>query len=190
LHPYKRYIAFWIKQCGLTSIVYLFQVFPQYSPLVHNLSVAILNLTSGDEGSQIQAEWFGTAKDLPSYGIPNTDSAPLTLRSFSGLYITTVCISALMLLISIARSVHAKYTKVRDSDMQSADGDGGSEGLGGSDPLQNNMGNGFMTDQAHHEARNVDPQGIHGSGESVGDGESNGSVLAHAIQIEQALAEI
>ncbi|KAM0884953.1 hypothetical protein ACQ4PT_030654 [Festuca glaucescens] len=158
--------------------------FPQYSPLVHNLSVAILDLTSGDEGSRIQAEWFGTATSLPGYGIPNTDSAPLTLRSFSGLFIITVCISALMLLISIARSVHAKYTKVRDSDMQSADGDGGSEGHGGSDPLQNDLGNGSMTDQPHHEARNVDPQGLHGSGESVADEESNGSVPAHTIQIE------
>ena len=44
---------------------------------------------------------------------------------WSLLFIITVCISALMLLIRIARSVHAKYTKVRDSDMQSADGDGG-----------------------------------------------------------------
>ncbi|CAM0871369.1 unnamed protein product [Alopecurus aequalis] len=59
-------------------------VFSQYSPLVHNLSVAILDLTSGDEASRIQAQWFGTATALPSYGIPNTDSAPLTLRSFSG----------------------------------------------------------------------------------------------------------
>jgi hypothetical protein len=89
-----------------------------------------------------------------------------------------------MLLISIARSVHAKYTKVRDSDMQSADGDDGSEGHRGSDPLQNNLGNGSMTDQPHHEARNVDPQGIHGSGESVADEESNGSVPAHTIQIK------
>jgi hypothetical protein len=159
-------------------------VFPKDSPLVHNLSVAILDLASGEEGSRIQAKWFGTATALPSYGNPNTDSASLTLRSFSGLFIITVCISALMLLISIARSVHAKHTKVRDSEMQSADGHGGSEGQGGSDPLQNNMGNESMTDQAHHEARNVDPQGIHGSGESVGDEESNGSVLAHAIQIE------
>ncbi|KAM0918361.1 hypothetical protein ACQ4PT_008922 [Festuca glaucescens] len=158
--------------------------FPRHSPLVHNLSVAILDLTSGDEGSRIQAEWFGTATSLPDYGIPNTDSTPLTLRSFSGLFIITLCISALMLLISIATSVHAKYTKVRDSDMQSADGDGGSEGHGGSDPLQNDLGNGSMTDQPHHEARNVDPQGIHGSGESVAGEESNGSVPVHTIQIE------
>lgn len=159
-------------------------VFPRDSPLVHNLSVAILELISGDEGARMQAEWLGTATALPSYGIPNTDSAPLTLRSFSGLFIITVCISALMLLISIARSVHGKYTKVRDSDMQSADGDDGSEGRVGSGPLQNDVGNASMTDQTHHEARSEDSQGIHGSGESVGHEESNGSVPTHTIQIE------
>ncbi|CAM0913247.1 unnamed protein product [Alopecurus aequalis] len=161
-------------------------VFPQNSPLVHNLSVAILDVTSGDEGSRIQAEWLGTAAALPSYGIPNTDSAPLTLRSFSGLFIITVCMSALMLLISIASSVHAKYTGVRDSDMQSADGSGGGEGQGGSSPLENDMGNGSMTDQTNHEARNEDPQDIHGSGESVGDEESNGSVPVHTVRIEMS----
>ena len=154
---------------------------------MHNLTVAMLNLTSGDEGLQIQEKWLGTATTLPIYGIPNTDSAPLTLRSFSGLFIITVCISALMLLIGIARSVHAKYTKVRDSDMQSANGDGGGEGHGGSSPLENGMGNGSMTDQnqINHEARNEDPQGIHGSGESVGGEESNGSVPVHTVQIER-----
>uniref|UniRef100_A0ACD5XXW8 Uncharacterized protein n=3 Tax=Avena sativa TaxID=4498 RepID=A0ACD5XXW8_AVESA len=132
-------------------------VFPQNSPLVHNLSVAILDLTSGDEGSRIQANWLGSATTFPSYVIPNTDSAPLTLRSFSGLFIIT-----------------------------SADGDGGGEGHGGSGsgPLQNDVGNGPMTDQPHHEAGNEDSQGIHGGGESVGDGEPNGSVPIHTIQIE------
>lgn len=151
---------------------------------MHNLSVAILELTFGAEGSRIEAKWLGTATQLPSYGIPNTDATPLTLRRFSGLFIITVCISALMLLISIAKSVHTKYTKVRDSDMQSADGDGGSEGHGGSVPLPNNTGSGSMADQPHHEARNENPQGVGGIGESPGDVEPNGSVPEHAILIE------
>ncbi|KAE8771018.1 Glutamate receptor 2.5 [Hordeum vulgare] len=158
-------------------------VFPRDSPLVHNLSVAILGLIGGDEGSRIEAKWLGTTTPLPSYGIPNTDAAPLTLRSFSGLFIITVCITALMLLVRIAKLVHAKYTKVRDSDMQ-RNGDGGSEGLGGSGPLQNTTGNGSMADQPHLEARNEDPQGVNGSGESPGDVEPNESVPEHAILIE------
>ncbi|XBH98198.1 hypothetical protein VPH35_127746 [Triticum aestivum] len=157
-------------------------VFPQKSLLVHDLSVAILDL--GAEGSRIEKKWLGTETPLPSYGIPNTDAAPLTLRSFSGLFIITVCMSALMLLISIAKSVHAKYTKVRDSDMQSADGDGRSEGHRGFGPLQNDMGNGSMADQPHHEARNEHPQGVSGIRESPGDVEPNDSVPEHAILIE------
>uniref|UniRef100_A0A0E0DY68 Ionotropic glutamate receptor C-terminal domain-containing protein n=1 Tax=Oryza meridionalis TaxID=40149 RepID=A0A0E0DY68_9ORYZ len=58
-------------------------VFPPGFPLVHNLSTAILDVTGGDEGSQIEAKWFGTTAAPPSYAIPNTDSTPLTLRSFS-----------------------------------------------------------------------------------------------------------
>ncbi|VAI83712.1 hypothetical protein VPH35_127748 [Triticum aestivum] len=157
-------------------------VFPQKSPLVHDLSVAILDL--GAEGSRIEKKWLGTETPLPSYGIPNTDATPLTLRSFSGLFIINVCMSALMLLISIAKSVHAKYTKVRDSDMQSADGDGRSEGHRGFGPLQNDMGNGSMADQPHHEARNEHPQGVSGIRESPGDVEPNDSVPEHAILIE------
>ena len=72
--------------------------------------------------------------------------------------------------------------------MQSADGDGGAEdhGDGGRSPLENGTGNGSMPDQTNHEARNEDPQDIHGSGESVGDGESNGSVPVHTVQIEMS----
>ncbi|KQK19197.1 glutamate receptor 2.8 isoform X2 [Brachypodium distachyon] len=132
-------------------------VFPQDSPLVHNLSVAILNLTGGGEGARIEAKWLVTPPPLQSYGIANTDSAPLTLRSFSGLFIIT-----------------------------SADGDGESEGGVASSPGQNDMGNGSMTAQPHHEARNDVPQGVHGSSGSVGDDEPNGSVPAHSIQIEMS----
>ncbi|KAI4976517.1 hypothetical protein ZWY2020_050124 [Hordeum vulgare] len=116
-------------------------VFPRDSPLVHNLSVAILGLIGGDEGSRIEAKW-------------------------------------------IAKLVHAKYTKVRDSDMQ-RNGDGGSEGLGGSGPLQNTTGNGSMADQPHLEARNEDPQGVNGSGESPGDVED-----AHQFDIGSVVARL
>ena len=68
--------------------------------------------------------------------------------------------------------------------MQSADGDGEGEGHGGSSPLENDIGNGSMTEQTNHEARNEDTQGIHGSGESVGGEESNVSVPVHTVQIE------
>uniref|UniRef100_A0A0E0HM02 Ionotropic glutamate receptor C-terminal domain-containing protein n=1 Tax=Oryza nivara TaxID=4536 RepID=A0A0E0HM02_ORYNI len=64
-------------------------VFPPGFPLVHNLSTAMLDVTSGDEGSRMETKWFGAEAVSPSNAIPNTDSAPLTLRSFSGLFIIT-----------------------------------------------------------------------------------------------------
>ena len=70
--------------------------------------------------------------------------------------------------------------------MQSANGDGGSEGHAGSVPLQNDMDDEPMADQPHHEARNEDPQVVSGIGESPGDVEPNGYVPEHAILIEMS----
>ncbi|KAL5225495.1 hypothetical protein ABZP36_012134 [Zizania latifolia] len=152
-------------------------VFPNGSPLVRNLSTAILDLTGGDEGLRIEAKWFGTS-DSPRYGIPSTDSTPLNLRSFSGLFIITGCISALMLLISIFKSVVTRYTKPRDFDAQNA------EAREGSNLAQNIMGNDSVPDRPHHEIGIDDSQDIHGSIESAGGEEpasvQNGSVPANS----------
>uniref|UniRef100_A0A0D9WMS6 Ionotropic glutamate receptor C-terminal domain-containing protein n=1 Tax=Leersia perrieri TaxID=77586 RepID=A0A0D9WMS6_9ORYZ len=133
-------------------------VFPPSFPLVHNLSTAILDVTSGDEGSRIEAKWFGAEAISPSYAIPNTDSAPLTLRSFSGLFIITGCMSALMLMISISKSVLVNYTEIRHSDVQSPYMDGEIGAREESNPTQYVMG----------EIRTDDSQDIHRSIESAG----------------------
>jgi hypothetical protein len=92
---FKSYATFWTKFSGLTGMIMFFsffvplQVFPPGFPLVHNLSTAMLDVTSGDEGSRMETKWFGAEAVSPSNAIPNTDSAPLTLRSFSGLFIIT-----------------------------------------------------------------------------------------------------
>ncbi|KAF0901996.1 hypothetical protein E2562_011824 [Oryza meyeriana var. granulata] len=160
-------------------------VFPPGFPLVHNLSTAILDVTSGDEGSRIEAEWFGRESLSPSYAIPNTDSAPLTLWSFSGLFIITGCISALMLLISISKSVLAKYTKIRYSDVQSPDVDGGNGAHEESNPAQNVMGNGSVADRPHHEIRIDSSQDIHGSVECA-DGEDSGPIQNDSVTANSA----
>ncbi|KAL5224476.1 hypothetical protein ABZP36_011115 [Zizania latifolia] len=143
-------------------------VFHNGFPLVHNLSTAILDLTGGDEGLRMEAKWFGTA-DSPRYVVPNADSTPLNLRSFSGLFIITGCISALMLLISIFKSVVTRYTKPRDFDAHNA------EAHQGSNLAQNIMGNDSVPDRPHHEIGIDDSQDIHGSIESAG-GEEPASV--------------
>ncbi|XP_052158335.1 glutamate receptor 2.9-like [Oryza glaberrima] len=101
-------------------------VFPLGSPLVHDLSTAILNLTGEPEGSNIEEKWFGSseqstggdANPSSSSSSSSSDSNPLTLQSFSGLFIISGCISALMLLISVANRVIcakcAKEARVHD----------------------------------------------------------------------------
>ena len=186
--PFKRYTTFWTKYAGLIGIVlFCFQVFPPGFPLVHNLSTAILDVTGGDEGSQIEAKWFGTTAAPPSYAIPNTDSTPLTLRSFSGLFVITGCISALMLMISISKSVLASYTRIRDSDVRSPDADGGNGGREECNSAQNVMGDGYVDDRPHHEIRIDSSQDIHGISVERADGEEpgpiqNGSVPANSSQ--------
>uniref|UniRef100_A0A0E0L8U0 Ionotropic glutamate receptor C-terminal domain-containing protein n=1 Tax=Oryza punctata TaxID=4537 RepID=A0A0E0L8U0_ORYPU len=150
-------------------------VFPPGFPLVHNLSTAILDVTGGDEGSLIEAKWFGTAAAPPSYAIPNTDSTPLTLQSFSGLFIITGCISALMLMISISKSVLAKCTKIRDSDVPSPNADGGNGAHEESNSAQNVMDDGYVDDRPHHEIRIDSSRDIHGSVERA-DGEEPGPI--------------
>ncbi|KQK19198.1 glutamate receptor 2.8 isoform X2 [Brachypodium distachyon] len=163
------------------------------SPLVHNLSIAILRLAGEDvAGSKIEAKWFGTTSPPMGAGtLTDTDSAALTLQNFSGLFIITGSISTLMLLISILRLVRAKCTGLRRANMESVSY---SDAEHDSHPLQNGMGDNPSPDhQPLREARNGDSQGVHGSGQNAGDLEPGpvqqncmhtGSVPAKHIQIE------
>ncbi|CAN6178994.1 unnamed protein product [Urochloa humidicola] len=170
-------------------------VFPRGSPLVHNLSVAILNLTGGNESTRIEQEWLGSAAVLKGDSSPIDDSAPLTLRSFSGLFVITGSVSAAMTVISISRSVYAKYFRVRGSESQGADRNGGVAHLGEFSALQNDTGSGSVDGQRLQEVRDNDSQVSHGNGRST-DVEgaagpmqgsmSNGSVPVVLVQIEMS----
>ncbi|XP_037457256.1 glutamate receptor 2.9-like [Triticum dicoccoides] len=162
------------------------------SPLVHNLSTAILNLAGGDEGSRIEVKWFGTnSSPIRAGTIPDTDSAPLTLESFSGLFVITGSISTLMLLISIMRFIYAKCIELRRADVESVSYTGTDDE---SRLLQNGIGGNPSPDQQPlHEAGNNHSGGVHMSGENAGDTEPNpvqqngmhgGSVPAGHTQIE------
>ncbi|TVU12250.1 hypothetical protein EJB05_45885, partial [Eragrostis curvula] len=164
-------------------------VFPLGSPLVHNLSIAILDLTGGDEISQIEEKWLGTAALSTSDGNPIADSAPLSLRSFSGLFVITGCVSTLMLLIRITSSVYARYTRLRGSHLQNSDTDNGSAHIEESSGLPDDMGNG-SADQHHNEDRSEHGLGAHWRSTSVGREEPgpnhNSSVPADSVQIEMS----
>ncbi|XP_072149244.1 glutamate receptor 2.8-like [Setaria viridis] len=168
-------------------------VFPRGSPRMYDLSVAILNLTGGNESARIEQEWLGSPAQLKGDSSSIADSAPLTLRSFSGLFVITGSISASVTVISIARSVYAKCFRARGHVSQ--DGNGGSVRHGEFSALQNDRGNGFVPDERLHEIRgNNSQQCAPGSGRSTGDEEAgpmqdsmpNGSVPEVSIQIEMS----
>ncbi|XP_037464227.1 glutamate receptor 2.8-like [Triticum dicoccoides] len=158
------------------------------SALVHNLSTTILDLVGGDEGSQIEKKWFGQGSPLMGASmVPNMDSAPLTLQSFSGHFVITGSISTLMLLISIIRLIYAKCTELRKADVESAS-------YSGTRLLQNGIGGNPDPDQQpSHEDGNNNSGGVHMSGQNAEDAEPDpvqqngmhgGSVPAGHIQIE------
>ncbi|PNT76315.1 hypothetical protein BRADI_1g46947v3 [Brachypodium distachyon] len=110
------------------------------SPLVHNLSNAILSLEGENvDGLKIEAKWFGTASPrMGASTVTDTDSAPLTLQSFAGLFVITGSVSTLMLLISIVRLAYTKCTELRRANVESVShNDVGDD----SRPLQNGIKN-------------------------------------------------
>ncbi|CAL5046500.1 unnamed protein product [Urochloa decumbens] len=146
-------------------------VFPLGSPLVHDLSIAILNLTGDYEGPQIEERWLGPATTLAGDS-SISGFAALTLRSFSGLFIITGCISSLMLLISISRFLCAKYTRERGSGLQNSNEDGMDLCFSESITLQNDMGDGSVLDQHLHEIRGNDSHKSNEGDGSVADVEA------------------
>ncbi|KAM0922851.1 hypothetical protein ACQ4PT_005895 [Festuca glaucescens] len=140
------------------------------SPLVHNVSIAILNLAKGDEGSQIEVKWFGTTSPTVGDGlVPDTDSGPLTFHSFSGLFVITGSISTLMLLISISRWFCAKCTGCRIADVDLVSHNSVDEAC---HPLQDGKGDiPSPHQQPIHEAGNNDAEEVHVSYENVEEGE-------------------
>ncbi|VAI83688.1 unnamed protein product [Triticum turgidum subsp. durum] len=162
------------------------------SPLVHNLSTAILKLAREDGGLQMEKKRFGAASPLVGASmVPDTDYVALTLQSFSGLFLITGSISTLMLLISIMRLIHARCTELRKADVESVIYSATDDE---SRLLQNGIGDNPSPGlQPFHVDGIENSGGVHLSGENVGDvepdpvqqnGMHGGSVPAGHIQIE------
>ncbi|RLN11659.1 hypothetical protein C2845_PM09G05290 [Panicum miliaceum] len=149
-------------------------VFPKGSSLVHDLSIAILDLTGGNESSQIERKWFPSAAPFSGDNSRSADYKPLTLRSFSGLFVITAGVSASMLFISIIWSVYARHSKVTSSESQSADGNDGSVCPGESSAVQNDAGNGSVPAPSIGPVQESTQQ----------DGRSSGSVPEVSVQVE------
>ena len=166
---------------------------------MHDLSTAILNLTGEPEGSKIEEKWFGSSEQStggdanPSSSSSSSDSNPLTLQSFSGLFIISGCISALMLLISVVnRVICAKCAKeARVHDVEHG-GSTSSSSTEQSRPLQIVIDSNPEPDQAVQEDGNDGFQGAQPMQGSVGDERPNpvqncrhnGTVPEHDAQME------
>ncbi|XP_058113309.1 glutamate receptor 2.1-like [Magnolia sinica] len=104
--PYIK--LFLSKYCGKYSMVGPIHptagfgfVFPKGSPLVPDVSRAILNVTQGDRMVTIQKAWFGDQTTCVNQG-PTVTSQRLALDSFSGLFLITgfASISALTIFLA------------------------------------------------------------------------------------------
>ncbi|XP_078150472.1 glutamate receptor 2.8-like isoform X2 [Carex rostrata] len=77
--------------------------FPKGSPLVADISRAILNITDGDEINQIQKKWIGDSNCLNSGSI-TMESNTLNFLSFRGLFIITGVVSTICIIIYATKS--------------------------------------------------------------------------------------
>lgn len=92
--------------------------------MVPDLSRAILNITEGCEGFQIQKKWFGDATPPPEYGSPDTDTVRLSLQSFKGLFIVNGFALCIMLVINLPEFIRVKCTELRNLSLQRAHNSG------------------------------------------------------------------
>jgi ionotropic glutamate receptor len=79
---------------------FLAQALSKGSPLLGDISKAILNVTGGDTMIQIQKTWIGDQNNCQNVG-PVTGSGRLTFANFRGLFILTGVASTSSLLIAL-----------------------------------------------------------------------------------------
>ncbi|XP_073262470.1 glutamate receptor 2.8-like [Populus alba] len=90
-------------------------VFPKGSPLVPDISRAILNVTEGDKMKQIEDAWFGKKGSCPDSST-SVSSNILSLKSFWGLFLIAGLAAFLALVIFIAMFVYRERRDLRPSD--------------------------------------------------------------------------
>ncbi|KAG5225122.1 glutamate receptor [Salix suchowensis] len=80
-------------------------VFPKGSPLVPDVSRAVLNMTEGDKMKEIENAWFGKQSRCPDSS-PWITSSSLSLKSFWGLFLIAGVASLLALIIFMVMFVY------------------------------------------------------------------------------------
>lgn len=91
-------------------------VFPLGSPLVPDISRAILNVTEGDRMSSIERKWFGDQTICPT-DTPFTSNS-LNFRSFGGLFLITGCVSFLALIAFLITFLYKEREELQKAASQ------------------------------------------------------------------------
>lgn len=73
-------------------------MFPKHSPLVSDISNAVLNVTQGEEMKRIERKWFGENSWCPVESSSIYDSNKLQFESFWGLFLITGLVSLLSMI--------------------------------------------------------------------------------------------
>ncbi|XP_062228309.1 LOW QUALITY PROTEIN: glutamate receptor 2.3-like [Phragmites australis] len=153
--------------------------FPIGSPLVPDLSKAILSLREGHEGSEIENKWFRDATPSLHYGSPDSDSARLSLRSFKGLFVGNGFVLGIMLLINLPKFILARYTQRRNTSPQRAN----SSGKIASDNAPEQLQDGMATDPMPTKSLQVETVGDNAP-EQLQNGMATDLVSAKSLPVE------
>ncbi|XP_078157754.1 glutamate receptor 2.7-like [Carex rostrata] len=87
-------------------------VFPRGSPLLQDLSRAVLSVTEGDEMTLIERKWLGDSNTC-TRSSTSLSSSSLDIRCFAGLFIITGIVSSLMLLLYIGLFLYEEREMMR-----------------------------------------------------------------------------
>ncbi|KAJ8758661.1 hypothetical protein K2173_000382 [Erythroxylum novogranatense] len=93
-------------------------VFPKGSPLVSDVSRAILGVTEGETMKKIEEKWFGKEANCPD---PSTSlsSNSLGIESFWGLFLIAGVASVLALLVFLAMFIHEQWDVIMPAESRS-----------------------------------------------------------------------
>ena len=91
---------------------FLAQVFPKGSPLVPDISRAVLNVTQGDKMLDIEKFWFGNQTSCPTES-RIFSSNRLQFSSFWGLFLITGVVSVMALLIFMGKFWYDNSSKLK-----------------------------------------------------------------------------
>ncbi|KMZ56974.1 Glutamate receptor [Zostera marina] len=90
-------------------------MFPKHSPLVSDISNAVLNVTQGEEMKRIERKWFGENSWCPVESSSIYDSNKLQFESFWGLFLITGLVSLLSMISFFSKFLYVNSEHLKTS---------------------------------------------------------------------------